>query len=159
MSKEKGQRLFRIVTPEEKRLAVAKIMSAPESPAYMIKIIEADSQRTLDQNSLMWSMLGQVEKRGTWHAVKFCREDWKEIFTSALKGEKRRMVPGLDGGFIVLGERTSKMSVKAMMELIEFMFYLDAASPECFVFDGFVKRASKEEERALLEYNKCMGKG
>ena len=121
MSK-KGQRVFRISSQEEKRLAIAKINSAPEKPAYMIRIIKADSQRTLDQNNLMWGMLGQVEERGTWHTVKFCREDWKEIFTGALKGEKRRMVPGLDGGFIVLGERTSKMSVKQMMELIEFMF-------------------------------------
>jgi hypothetical protein len=37
--------------------------------------------------------------------------------TAALK--KQKVVPGIEGGFVVIGARTSKMTVPEMTELIE----------------------------------------
>jgi porphobilinogen deaminase len=42
-------------------------------------------------------------------------EEWKDIFTAALNREK--IVPGISGGFVVIGRRTSNMTVKEMCEL------------------------------------------
>ena len=46
-------------------------------------------------------------------------ESWKHVFTAALKGQET--VPGLNGGFVVLGQSTRKMSVREMSDLIELM--------------------------------------
>ena len=46
-------------------------------------------------------------------------EDWKTMFTAALKRE--RVVPGINGGFVVLGQSTSKMTKAEMCELQELI--------------------------------------
>lgn len=48
-------------------------------------------------------------------------EDWKDIFTAALR-KHHRVAQGLDGGFVFLGMRTSKMTKEQMIELIELMY-------------------------------------
>jgi hypothetical protein len=39
------------------------------------------------------------------------------VLTAALK--KQKIVPGIEGGFVVIGARTSKMTVAEMNEVIE----------------------------------------
>lgn len=46
-------------------------------------------------------------------------EEWKDVFTAGLK--RQRVVPGLDGGFVVLGARTSEMSKEEMAQLQELI--------------------------------------
>jgi hypothetical protein len=46
-------------------------------------------------------------------------EAWKDMATAALK--RQRVVPGIDGGFVVLGTRTSRMTIGEMSELIDFL--------------------------------------
>ena len=48
---------------------------------------------------------------------KLHKEEWKDVLTAALKRQK--VVPGIDGGFVIIGARTSKMTVAEMTELIE----------------------------------------
>jgi hypothetical protein len=45
--------------------------------------------------------------------------EWKDVFTAALKRQK--VVPGLDGGFVVLGSSTRKMTKQEMGDLMELM--------------------------------------
>jgi cobyric acid synthase len=52
-----------------------------------------------------------------WYGVKLTKDEWKDVLTAALK--KQKVVPGIEGGFVVLGARTSKMTVPEMTELIE----------------------------------------
>jgi hypothetical protein len=52
-----------------------------------------------------------------WYGQKLLKEEWKDVLTAALK--KQKIVPGIEGGFVVIGARTSKMSVAEMTELIE----------------------------------------
>ena len=76
-------------------------------------------KRTLPQNSIMWGMLGEVSAQVDWCGMKLTSDEWKDIFTAALKGQKT--VPGIEGGFVVLGAHTSKMNVREMADLIELM--------------------------------------
>jgi hypothetical protein len=85
------------------------------------KLTIGEETRSLPQNSRMWAMLGEVAKQVEWHGQKLDADDWKNVFTASLK--KQRAVPGIDGGFVVLGQSTSKMS-KA--ELGEVMDLIDA---------------------------------
>jgi hypothetical protein len=76
-------------------------------------------KRSDAQNDLMWVMLGAISKQVVWYGEKLSPEEWKDVFTAALK--KSRVVPGLDGGFVVLGLRTSRMSVSEMTALIDLI--------------------------------------
>ena len=61
----------------------------------------------------------EIARQVDWYGQKLDSEDWKHVFTSALK--KQRAVPGIDGGFCVLGTSTSDMTVEEMGELMELM--------------------------------------
>jgi hypothetical protein len=78
-----------------------------------------EETRSLEQNAKLWAMLGEISDQVDWYGQKLSPEDWKHILTASLK--KQRAVPGIDGGFVVLGQSTSKMSVAEMSELIELM--------------------------------------
>lgn len=89
--------------------------------------IEAKSpRRSLDQNALLWSLLGQVSAQVEWYGVKLSSEDWKLMFLDGLKRELR-MVPNLDGnGFVNLGRSSSDLTVSEMTDLIELIFKFGA---------------------------------
>lgn len=75
--------------------------------------------RSSEQNARMWAMLTEIARQVDWHGQKLTAEDWKDMATAALK--RQRVVPGIDGGFVVLGQRTSKMTVGEMAELMDFL--------------------------------------
>ena len=54
-----------------------------------------------------------------WYGRKLSAEDWKHVFTASLK--QIDTVPGIDGGIVVLGQSTSKMTVSQMRDLIELI--------------------------------------
>lgn len=76
-------------------------------------------KRSDPQNRLMWSSLGDLAAQVEWHGQKLDAEVWKDMATAALK--RQRVVPGIDGGFVVLGQRTSTMTRAEMSELIDFV--------------------------------------
>lgn len=75
--------------------------------------------RSNDQNSRMWAMLTDIASQVVWHGQKLTPDEWKDMATAALK--RQRVVPGIDGGFVVLGARTSRMTIAEMAELMEFL--------------------------------------
>ena len=74
-------------------------------------------KRSNEQNRLMWAALSDISRQVDWYGDKLSAEDWKHVLSASLK--KQRAVPGLDGGFVVLGLSTSKMSKDEMSELLE----------------------------------------
>ena len=76
-------------------------------------------KRSDAQNRRLWAMLADVSAQVNWHGQKLTSEEWKDLLTAALKRQK--VVPGIDGGFVVLGQRTSKMSRAEMSELQELI--------------------------------------
>lgn len=79
--------------------------------------------RSNSQNAKMWPMLQDIQKSiPVWHGFNMSPEDWKDVLTAAVKGQK--VVPNVDGdGLVALGQRTSKYSKKEMSELIEYMYW------------------------------------
>ena len=73
--------------------------------------------RSLEQNRMMWANLEDIAQQVVWYGVKLTKDEWKDVLTAALK--KQQVVPGIEGGFVVIGARTSKMTVPEMTELIE----------------------------------------
>ena len=65
----------------------------------------------------MWANLEDIAQQVIWYGQKLDKQEWKDVLTAGLK--KQKIVPGIEGGFVVIGARTSKMSVAEMNELIE----------------------------------------
>lgn len=76
-------------------------------------------KRSDAQNRRLWSMLHDISQQVDWYGQKLTDEEWKDVFTASLK--KQKAVPGLDGGFVICGQRTSKMTKAEMAELQTLM--------------------------------------
>lgn len=85
-----------------------------------VEISEAKPTRTLEQNSRLWALLRDISRQVEWpvdgRMQNLPPEDWKDIFTAALT-RGQRVAQGIEGGFVMLGGRTSRMSVGEMCEL------------------------------------------
>lgn len=78
-----------------------------------------DEKRSDASNRRMWAMLRDVARQIDWYGQKLKDEDWKHIFSASV--EKQRAVPGLDGGFVILGLSTRKQSQKWFSDMFEVM--------------------------------------
>ena len=76
-----------------------------------------EETRSTEQNAKMWATLGEIANQVDWYGQKLTAEEWKWVLSASLK--KQRAVPGVDGGFVVLGQSTSKMTIAEMSEMIE----------------------------------------
>lgn len=77
-------------------------------------------RRSNEQNRLLWAALTDISQQVEWHGQKLEAAEWKDIFTASLKRQK--VVPGIDGGFVVLGSSTSRMSKAEFSDLMELLF-------------------------------------
>lgn len=64
-------------------------------------------------------MLSDISEQVEWHGQKLTAEEWKHVFTASLK--KQKVVPGIDGEFVVVGQSTSKMTKSEMTDLQTLM--------------------------------------
>ena len=98
--------------------------------AVRVTVAAAESLRTQEQSARMWAMLGDLSRQVLWpvdgQMVRMSTEEWKDVMTAGLTHEQR-VASGINGGFVILGRRTSKMSIRTMSELIELMFAFGAA--------------------------------
>ena len=92
--------------------AMRYISQAPDGYVFQLK----EPTRTLEQNSRMWVLLTRIAEQVEWYGETLTPENWKDIFTAGMR--KQRAVPGLDGGFVVLGARTSKMTKSELSDLM-----------------------------------------
>ena len=76
-------------------------------------------KRSDAQNRRLWAMLADISAQVDWYGHKLTADEWKDVFSASLK--RTKVVPGLDGGFVVCGQSTSKMTKAEMCELQELM--------------------------------------
>jgi len=75
--------------------------------------------RSLEQNARLWAVLTEISQQVDWYGNKLTAEEWKDVFSAAMK--RTKVVPGLDGGFVVCGQSTSKMTKAEMSEMHTLM--------------------------------------
>lgn len=87
-----------------------------------VAVEEAKPSRTLDQNAKLWAVLHDISRQVRWYVdgkeQLLDPEEWKHILTAGLR-KHQRIAQGVEGGFVILGQRTSRMSIGEMSELIE----------------------------------------
>lgn len=114
------KRTFILAHDRARQNAIQFIASAPAG--YCVTV--AEPTRTLEQNSLLWPLLQKLADQVVWYGVKLSADDWKDLLTASLR--KQRSAPGLDGGFVVFGERTRTYSKAEFSELIELVYAFGA---------------------------------
>ncbi len=113
-------RVIKLDCDNRRRMAAAACMTAPESYVCEIK----EPTRTLDQNAKLWPMLQDVSQQVIWYDKRLTPEEWKDVFSAALK--KQKVVPGIDGGFVVCGQSTSQMGKREFADLITLIYAFGA---------------------------------
>lgn len=77
--------------------------------------------RSTEQNSMFWSILNDISRQVEWpvdgRLSKLSPEDWKHVLSAGLK-RHQRIAAGIDGGFVVMGQSTSKLTKAEMSELV-----------------------------------------
>jgi len=108
--------IVQIKAPADRKLIATWASNVPEGTTVEFRA----PRRSLDQNALMWSLLGQISKQVDWYGQKLSSEDWKDIASASLR--RARVVPGMDAGtFVPLGMRTSQMTKEELSELVELI--------------------------------------
>lgn len=100
--------------------AVDAVRNAPAG--YVIEIKEPS--RSLDQNALLWPLLTCLSEQVDWYGQPLTPDEWKDVMTAGLR--KQKAVPGIDGGFVMVGSRTSKMSKAEFSDLVELIYAFGA---------------------------------
>lgn len=82
--------------------------------------------RTQAQNRLMWPLLTAFSKQLQWpvdgRMVTMEPFEWKDVLSAGFRGESVRLAMGLNGGVVLLGQRTSKFTKTQFAEWIEFLY-------------------------------------
>lgn len=80
-----------------------------------VDIVAKPAKRSSEQNARMWAMLTEISEQVDWYGNRLTPEEWKDVFSAAMK--RTKVVPGIDGGFVVCGQSTSRMTVSEMSEM------------------------------------------
>tara|TARA_B100000780_G_scaffold152783_1_gene106790 strand:+ start:228 stop:656 length:429 start_codon:yes stop_codon:yes gene_type:complete len=85
-----------------------------------VEVVLRRKARSLSQNKKLWPMLADIEKQVDWYGDSLNSEDWKVMFMSSLT--RQRAVPGIDGGFVGLSGRSSRLNKEEFSQLIELIY-------------------------------------
>lgn len=112
---------FKLVHSEARRRAAEAVLNAPEGWCVTV----AEPTRNLDQNSASWPILQAFSEQLEWPVngamTRMSPENWKDVLTAAFKQEQVQIAQGINGGMVMLGQRTSKFKVKEFSEWLEFL--------------------------------------
>lgn len=115
------RRTYRLVHDQARSRAAADCMTAEDG--WVVTVSEPT--RNLEQNALMWSLLQAFADQLQWPVNGkmewLSAESWKDLLSAAFEGEQANLSPGLNGGIVLLGQRTSKYSKKKFAEFLEFI--------------------------------------
>lgn len=111
----KGQ-VVRLVSNAAREMAKRLIDAAPLGAVVQIML----ALRTNEQNSKMWAMLSDVS-RAKPDGRNLTPDKWKCLFMDAI-GIPADWEPGLNGGVVNVGYRSSRLNKAQMSDMIEQMY-------------------------------------
>ena len=115
------KRIFRLAHDQARKLAAEFLARAPDG--WMVTFSEPT--RNLDQNAAQWPILQAFSAQLQWpvngRMEYLTDEEWKDILSSAFRQRQPRIAQGIDGGMVLLGQRTSKFSVREFSDWLEFL--------------------------------------
>lgn len=101
--------------------ALEAVRSAPDGWEVRLK----EPTRNTAQNAAQWPILEAFSEQLVWpvngRMEKLTSAEWKDLLSAAFRKEQNRVAQGIDGGFVMLGQRTSTFSKKEFSDWLEFL--------------------------------------
>lgn len=112
---------LKLTGPQARTAAAQAIQTAPDGTVVILK----DTDRTLEQNDLLWPYLRGFSRQVPWIVngveIHMSEDEWKDVLTAAFHKETR-MAKAFDGsGVVMLGASTSQMGKRIFSEFMEFV--------------------------------------
>ena len=119
---------FCLINDNVKRNVVSFIESLPVDRRSPVIIEAREESRSDKQNRLMWPLLKDLSDQVSWYGEKLEPAEWKDLITvlvSQMQNPEReqKSAPGINGGRVYFGVRTSQSSKRYMVEVIEAIFW------------------------------------
>ncbi|WP_273840335.1 recombination protein NinB [Providencia rettgeri] len=125
--------------------AIEAIQNLPIDSAKPYEVKLSEPKRTKAQNDRMWATLTDLSKQVMWQGQRYDKEDWKDLITvlnRQVNGKAQRSAVslgsamGLGGGIVYFGERTSKMKVRQIADVIECAHWFGSQNGVKFTDDA-----------------------
>jgi hypothetical protein len=114
-------KILKITGEAARKAACREILAVPEG--WVVRIGEPN--RSLEQNAAQWPILEAFAKQLQWPVngmlQQITAEDWKDILTAAFRQAQPRVAQGLDGGMVLLGQRTREFGKREFSDWLEFL--------------------------------------
>jgi len=112
---------YRLVHAQARSAAADMCLKAPDGWVAQV----SEPNRSLMQNSAQWPILEAFARQMQWPIngamCWLTPEEWKDVLTAAFSNETQRIAPGLNGGMVLLGQRTSEFGKKQFSDWLEFL--------------------------------------
>ncbi|GKX54079.1 NinB protein [Leminorella grimontii] len=121
-----NKQTFYLVSEQVRSNAIDSIRNQPLDSKSPLEVVIQEPKRTKLQNSKMWPLLKDISEQVIWFGNRYDEEDWKDLITDLVaetKRQERRQAPGITGGYVRFGHRTSKMRKSEMIEVIEAAYW------------------------------------
>lgn len=103
-----------------RKRAEERVRTCPDGWHVQIK----EPKRNNDQNAAMWGVLEAFAAQLQWPVngvmTNLTKEEWKDLLSAAFRKEQR-VAMGLDGGFVMLGQKTSHFTKREFSEFLDFI--------------------------------------
>jgi uncharacterized protein YbdZ (MbtH family) len=115
------KQVFGLVHSEARQRALKAVQAAPQGWTVTV----SEQTRTAAQNAALWPILHAFATQLKWpvngEMVYMTEDDWKDVTTAAFRREQNRVAQGIEGGFVMLGSRTSKFAKSQFSEYLDFL--------------------------------------
>ncbi len=121
-----NKQVFYLRTPQIRQNLIEHLKNLPLDQSKPIEVEVSPPKRTLSQNRKMWPLLHDLALQVVWYGEKYDEEDWKDMITALVaktKKQEQRTAPGIGGGVVMFGQRTSKMKIPQMVDVIEAIYW------------------------------------
>jgi hypothetical protein len=117
---------FFLRNEQVRRNLIEQLKTLPLDQSKPFEVEVSPPKRTLSQNRKMWPLLHDLAVQVVWFGERYEEDDWKDLITALVaktKKQEQRTAPGIGGGVVMFGERTSKMRVGQMVDVIEAIYW------------------------------------
>lgn len=145
-----AKQVFYLRSPQIRQNLIEHLKNLPLDQSKPIEVEVSPPKRTPSQNRKMWPLLHDLALQVVWYGEKYDEDDWKDMITALVvktKKQEQRTAPGIGGGVVMFGQRTSKMRVAEMVEVIEAIYWFGTEKGVKFI----------EESRQRIEWAKRWG--
>jgi hypothetical protein len=105
---------------QDVQLRMNQHIVAETQAGRVLRVTVGEPKRNLDQNARLQAMCGDVARQVVWHGQKMSQDDWRHIFVASYR-KGQRAVPGIDGGFVVLGASSKELTKKECADVIDII--------------------------------------